>query len=231
MQAIILAGGFGTRLQSVLKDIPKPMAPVAGKPFLEYIIRYLSSNGVSKIILSVGYLHEVIYEYFKSDFEDTKIIYSIETKPLGTGGAIKAALPLTDENEILIINGDTYFDVSLQQFYSAHNSENAFMTMALKQMYSFDRYGIVGIDSNNHITSFIEKNYFESGMINGGVYILDKKRFMQISLPEVFSFEKDFLEKYYNNDFYGFVSDSYFIDIGIPEDYIRAQNDFERFNY
>jgi len=227
MQAIVLAGGFGTRLQGIVSDVPKPMASVAGKPFLLYIMNYLKANDIQKVVLSVGYLNEVIIDYFKYSYKDLEIKYSIENEPLGTGGGIKKALNYTDDNEVVIINGDTYYDVPIRQLRNMHKSKDAFLTIALKPMQNVDRYGSVEINPDNRIKKFIEKNFFAQGLINGGIYFLNKNRFNQIELPDIFSFEKDFLEKYYMHDFYGFISDGFFIDIGIPDDYKRAQHEFE----
>jgi len=160
MQAIILAGGFGSRLQSMVKDVPKPMASVAGRPFLDYILLYLKSNGIQKVVLSVGYLHEKIFDHFKYIFEDIELAYSIENEPLGTGGGIKKALSYTDDNDVLIVNGDTYFDVPILQMQNMHKSNDAFVTIALKPMQNVDRYGSVEINSDNRIIKFIEKKIF-----------------------------------------------------------------------
>ncbi|HYV95265.1 MAG TPA: HAD-IIIA family hydrolase [Chitinophagales bacterium] len=222
--AIILAGGFGTRLQSVVKDIPKPMAPIAGKPFLEYLLHYLSKHGIEKVILSVGYKWETIKNYFGDSYREMKLEYSIEDEPLGTGGAILKAVRSSDEKQFFIFNGDSFFNIDLKEFDLRHKTKDVRLSLALKRMRNFDRYGVVQTDSSNRIIAFEEKKFYDEGDINGGIYILHRDLFSGMNLPEKFSFEKDVMEKYCKEFFFsGFTFDDYFIDIGIPEDYRRAQ--------
>ncbi|GAB6072775.1 D-glycero-D-manno-heptose 1-phosphate guanosyltransferase [Venenivibrio stagnispumantis] len=231
-EAIILAGGLGTRLQSVVKDLPKPMADINKKPFLEYLFNYLNYFKIKKIILAVGYKKDIIKEYFGNKYKDIAIVYSEEKELLGTGGAIKQAIEFCEEQEILILNGDTFFDIDLNKFYDFHISKHSKLSLALKLMKNFDRYGAIEIDENKKIVAFLEKAYKQEGFINGGVYLLNKNFFMSLNFHEKFSFEKEFMEKYYKvYDFYGFPFDNYFIDIGIPEDYEKAKRDFENFKY
>lgn len=224
MEAIILAGGFGTRLQSVVKNVPKPMADINGKPFLAYLLDYVIRCGVGKIVLSVGYKKEGVMEFFGSNYKGIEIEYCTEDAPLGTGGAIKKALDLCSEKNILVLNGDTFFAVNLSGFVAAHHKSGSLASIALKPMERFDRYGSVVLDGDN-ITLFEEKKYCDRGFINGGVYVLSADISPMLNcLPDIFSFEKDFLEaKIANIKPYGFVDNGYFIDIGIPEDYERAK--------
>ena len=222
--AIVLAGGFGTRLQSVVKDIPKPMAPVAGKPFLEHLLQYLSQYGIEKSILSVGYKWETIKNYFGDSYGEMKLEYSVEDEPLGTGGAILKAVQSSDEEQFFVFNGDSFFNINLNNFNSKHQTLNSKLSLALKRMRNFDRYGVVRTDASNRIISFEEKKFYEEGDINGGIYILHRDLFSEMNLPERFSFEQDVMEKYFKElSFSGFSFEDYFIDIGIPEDYQRAQ--------
>ena len=230
--AIILAGGFGTRLQSVVKDLPKPMAPINGKPFLEFVLKYCAHHQLKKVVLSVGYKHESIHNYFGNKFQDIEISYCVDENPLGTGGAIKAAIKNVSEEHVLILNGDTFFNVNVAEFYTRHAKSNAICSIALKQMKNFDRYGIVSVDSENLISGFEEKAFRASGNINGGVYILNKNIEQHFPSEEKFSFEKDFMEKKFSDlKMKGFLFDDYFIDIGIPEDYNRAQHELAGFTY
>lgn len=223
MDAIVLAGGFGTRLKSVVSDLPKPMAPVKGKPFLEYVLRYLSEQNVNRVILSVGYKWEKIRDYFGASFDGLEIVYSIEDKPLGTGGAIKKALNFVEENDVFILNGDTYFPIDLVAMSKLHKHSEADITVALKLMEEYERYGSVVINDCCEIKGFIEKQYNKIGYINGGAYLLKANYINKLDLSDVFSFESDILEKYFNYDkFVGFVSKVDFIDIGIPDDYERS---------
>jgi D-glycero-alpha-D-manno-heptose 1-phosphate guanylyltransferase len=228
MDVIILAGGLGTRLRSVVHEVPKCMAPVCGNPFLSYLFRYLSRyQNIDNIILSVGYLKEVIIDWADKQELPFTVLYSPETEPLGTGGAIKQALKRVQSDEVLILNGDTFFDVDLNKFYAEHQAASAQLSIALKPMTEFNRYGNVSVNSQHIITAFNEKNYCEKGQINGGVYLLLTKNTLMNNLPQKFSFETEILQQQVDNQLiYGFVHDSYFIDIGIPEDYARANAEF-----
>lgn len=223
MEAIILAGGFGTRLKSVVSDLPKPMAPIGNRPFLAYILDYLLKQGISRVILSTGYKHEVIEDHFGDKYKELEVCYSIEKQPLGTGGAIKKALDLAKENAVLILNGDTFFNVDLQQLAESHSKLKSDLTLSLKPMENFDRYGVV-LTSGSRVIQFEEKKHVEKGNINGGIYLANRSLFDGITMPEKFSFETDFMEKYNQQlNFNVFISDGYFIDIGIPSDYEKAQ--------
>ncbi len=217
-EAIVLAGGLGTRLQSVVKDIPKPMADINGEPFLKYLLDYLSLNGIEKVVLSVGFRYEVIKDYFGNKYKNIELHYAIENEPLGTGGGIMNALNYTHENLVYLINGDTFFKVDLPELFQFHKQTKADFTLALKPMTDFDRYGTVEM-LQDRILKFNEKQYKDEGLINGGIYILNKYLLETLPFAQKFSFEKDFLEKYLNKFFInGCVIDNYFIDIGIPED-------------
>jgi D-glycero-alpha-D-manno-heptose 1-phosphate guanylyltransferase len=233
-QAIILAGGFGTRLRSVVSELPKCMAPVAGKPFLHYVIAHLQKEGIQDFIFSVGYKSESIIEYLKTyqpQFSIFNFKFSIEEEPLGTGGAIKLAAEKTSEKNILICNGDTLFNVHIDELNNFHLQHNSDCTLCLKPMNNFDRYGVVELDSDNSIILFKEKQLYKKGLINGGMYALNAENFSNKNLPEKFSFEKDYLEKFVGErKTYGIVQDEYFIDIGIPEDYKRAQDELRIIN-
>ncbi len=225
-EAIILAGGLGTRLRSVVSDVPKCMAPVNGIPFINFIISYLKNEGVERFILSLGYKSEIVIEYVNKTFPTLDIEYVIEDIPLGTGGAVKLACRKAKNEDVLILNGDTLFNINLKDFAEFHKDKKADFTVALKEMRDFSRYGSVETDKNFTIKAFHEKAYCEQGFINGGVYVLNVKCFLNEALPEVFSFEKDFLEKNIGKKkFYGLPCEYYFIDIGIPEDYERAQTE------
>lgn len=226
-EAIVLAGGKGTRLQSVVSDIPKPMAPVAGVPFLEHLLNRLVAYGISHTVLSVGYKSHLIEDYFKSDWKGMSITYAKEESPLGTGGGIALALKFCKTDDVLIFNGDTYFNLDLYKFSRSHIETNSSFTMALKLMDHPDRYGTVEVEGK-HVKQFLEKKEGKTqGLINTGVYALNRLKFSKLSFNEVFSFEKEFLEPFVKIwDFNAFVSDAYFIDIGIPDDYFKARARF-----
>ena len=231
MEAIVLAGGLGTRLRSVVSEVPKCMAPVAGKPFLWYLLTYLARYPeVHRVVLSVGYLREVIFEWIASVSGQFPfpIDYAVEEVPLGTGGGIRLALSKCTSDEVLVLNGDTMFDVDLPRMLQAHAERpDAAVTLALKPLQQFDRYGRVSLDAGGVITGFHEKQPCADGLINGGVYLVRRSRLDLSALPERFSFEKEVFEPHVAlRDLYGHVSEGFFIDIGIPADYQRAQFEF-----
>lgn len=230
-EAIILAGGFGTRLQEVVSNVPKPMAPVNSEPFLNYIFYKLKKEGIKTVVLSLGYLSEVIEEYYNNSFNGIELFYSIEKIPLGTGGGIKHALENCKQNEILVVNGDSFFNVPLQKFYQNHVSKNADCSIALRHVVNASRYGSVETDLKDRITSFQEKKEVEvSGNINGGIYILNKKHFLENTPSGNFSIEQNYFQALHKTEkFYGFPFHNYFIDIGIPESYKQANDDFKEF--
>ena len=228
MDVIILAGGLGTRLRSVVKDVPKCMAPVAGKPFLWYLLHQLSNYNVGKVVLSVGYLREVIMEWIdKGEYRwPFDIDYAIEEEPLGTGGGIRLATKKCESDDILILNGDTFFNIDLSAMLSTHRKNGKTMTIGLKPMKNFSRYGNVRTE-NGVVKEFKEKEPCKEGDINGGVYIISKKKLNMDNLPQKFSFETEVLQPLAAKDeIQAQVSSEYFIDIGIPEDYETADNTF-----
>lgn len=228
-EAIILAGGLGTRLRSVVSDLPKCMAPVAGQPFLKHVIRYLLSTGIEKFIFSIGYKHEIIEEFLNAEFPTLNYQLSIEEEPLGTGGAIQLACKRATEQNVIVVNGDTIFKAEIENAYSFHIEEKAECTLLLKPMKNFDRYGSVELNDDRSIKSFKEKQFLQTGDINAGIYVLHVESFADKDFPEKFSFEKDYLEKFYpQGKIFGIPEDSYFIDIGVPQDYERSQEELKQ---
>jgi D-glycero-alpha-D-manno-heptose 1-phosphate guanylyltransferase len=225
MEAIVLAGGLGTRLRSVINDRPKVMALVSGRPFLEYVILFLKKNGVTKFIFSLGYQSDKIIEFVTTSNLDIDYEFSIENIQLGTGGAIKKSLEFTNNENILVVNSDTYFNFDLMSMMLQHKLNNADFTIALKLLKNFDRYGTVEINDQLRISSFIEKKYTSDGFINAGYMILNRRKFNENTnnYPVSFSVETDLLQKISKLNIYGFKSTGFFIDIGIPEDYNFAQ--------
>lgn len=270
MEVIVLAGGLGTRLRSVVHEIPKCLAPVAGRPFLGYLLDCLVAQGVDHVVFSVGYLKEQVISFVQSKDWPFTYDFAVEDTPLGTGGGIRLALGLCQQDHVFVINGDTFYPVDLTNIPTDRP-----ITLALKPMKDFDRYGAVSVQaasagltaSENYfsesfpknqfsaaianpthadagfpknqfssaianpthagaylITEFHEKRHCEEGLINGGVYVIDRKRVDLSGLPEKFSFEKEVLEVGAAiGQIGGWVSDAYFIDIGVPEDYAKAQ--------
>jgi len=275
-EAIILAGGFGTRLAHIVSDVPKPMALVAGLPFLTYILSNLQKAGIDHVILCTGYKSYVISDYYRNSFSSIEYInftkqkrsstsakqqdsytsneqknlnpneditkrnfpleklkaisidYSIEETPLGTGGAVKAALNKLKGDEFFLLNGDTFFDIDYNKFFNEYINNPSILYLALSQQDDTSRYGTVIIDDNRNVLEFCEKGKNSGyGLINGGIYIVNKNIFSQTETPTCFSFENEILEKHYKNlNIKGLKFNSYFIDIGIPKDYFKAQEYF-----
>lgn len=222
-EAIILAGGLGTRLSTTVKDKQKVMAPVGGRPFLEYLLKDLKTKGFARIIFAVSYRHEQIKDFFGNSFESMEILYSVEASPLGTGGAIKQALGFCKENAVYVINGDTFFDVDYDALYNIFLRNHAKFALAAKEMPDCTRHSTLEIDENGKILNFTEKKPNKNGYINGGIYVIDRKAFEDFP-EDRFSFEKDLLEKE-KSSLYALVSKGYFIDMGIPEAYFRANTE------
>lgn len=230
-EAIVLAGGLGTRLRSAVPDLPKCMAPVNGVPFVDHLIHYLQHQGIKRFIFALGYKNEVFEVFLRNRFSPGEYRISVESEPLGTGGAILQASQLVEGENVLIVNGDTLFQVSLSKLATFHLDKKADCTIALKPMKTFERYGAVELNEDQSVSRFKEKQYFKAGLINGGVYTLFLPSFHKKQFSKKFSFEQDYLEQFYKKDrIFGWVQDSYFIDIGIPEDYNRAMVEFSSLN-
>ncbi|MEI7663170.1 MAG: nucleotidyltransferase family protein [Bacteroidota bacterium] len=231
MEAVILAGGFGTRLQPLVSDVPKSMAQINNRPFLEYLFDYLIAQGVSRAVLSVGYKHEIISAHFNNRYKTLDIDYAVETEPLGTGGGIRLALWKISEPRALVLNGDSIFRVDYRSMMEFHLKKRADATLALRKLGDTGRYGRVSVNRGRRITGFAEKNEESGpGFINGGVYIIEKLFLMEPEFRGRFSIEKECFERYFPySKLFGFPSGAYFLDIGIPEDYNKAQHEFEGF--
>ncbi len=227
-RCIILAGGLGTRLRSAVPDLPKCMAPVAGKPFLAHVLDHFIKQGIPEFIFSLGYRHEAIVEFLDKEYTQLSRRYVVEKEPLGTGGAIRLCCAALDDGDVLVVNGDTFFGIDLSSLETFHKARQADCTLCLKPMKNFERYGVVELDeATGMIRNFHEKKYYETGLINGGIYALETGHFKKIDWPQKFSFETDYLEKYHGErKIFGQVQDKYFIDIGIPEDFEKANIDF-----
>lgn len=224
MKVIILAGGKGLRLRKVVKDVPKPLAAIAGKPFLEYLILQLIKFGFRDIVFSVGYQKEAIKEYFGNGKKwRVSISYAEEKKPLGTGGAIKKAARLIDDKEFLVLNGDSFLDLDFNRLIEFHRRHKTIATLGLVRVDNLSRYGKVELNRKNRVIKFSEKKSTGKGIINGGVCVLNRKALVGIPTGKV-SFEKDILPGIIRQGVYGFVSNGFFVDIGVPEDYLRLSH-------
>lgn len=228
-EAIILAGGLGTRLREAVPELPKCMAPVGGLPFIRYVTDYFRKAGIGHFIFALGYKSNYFEEFFAAAFPPGAVTYSLslEQEPLGTGGAIRKACTLAKTDTALILNGDTFFRIELAALSAFHAQKDADCSLCLKPMRDFDRFGVVELDEKQQVVDFREKKHYASGLINGGVYALNTRRFLEEDLPEKFSFEKEYLERG-TRSLFGIVQDNYFIDIGIPEDYRRVQQEINQ---
>lgn len=227
-EAVILAGGLGTRLQSVLPDLPKCLAPVAGRPFLFHVINYWRSQGIERFVFSLGYKQELVQAYLAQQFPTLKYEVVIEAEPLGTGGAITLALQSCLQPQVLVLNGDTLFRGDLHAAARTHQEHAPTCTLLLKPLTHFDRYGVVNTDSSGQVHGFLEKQAVAAGQINAGVYLIDRHKMGEEELPLKFSFETDYLERFVaERKFMGLAQDVYFRDIGIPEDHRLADRELQ----
>ena len=235
MEAILLCGGLGTRLRSVVSDRPKPMADIAGKPFLHYLVKMLSESGVKHLIFALGYMGEQIEAYFKSGEEyGLSISYSYEESPLGTGGAIRNALSHVSGENVLVLNADTYFHTNYESLLKEQLKNKAAMTIAGRKIEDISRYGAILKDETGRILRWNEKmpsNQAEaprSGEINGGIYVMQKSLIEKIPEGKQ-SLENDCIPMWLKDGVYlqAILSDGYFMDIGIPEDYAQFRKDIE----
>jgi len=237
MEAIILAGGFGTRLASRLEGVPKSMAPVAGRPFLEILLAQLHRAGCTRAVLSVGHLHTVIQNHFGSSFNGMTVDYAIEPAPLGTGGAIRLALARAREPFVLVLNGDTLLEADYAGMMRFHINQGAEVTIAVVHHPDVARYGGVVIDGDR-VIGYEEKRRSGSGptqgptqgWISAGAYVFNRNIKWPAALPEKFSIELDFFAPQIARlRPAAYKVDGYFLDIGIPEDLDRAQTELARF--
>lgn len=228
IEAIVLAGGLGTRLREVVSDVPKPMAPIGNRPFLAYLLENLAKNGVTRVILSVGYMSEKIFEYFGDSYYGMSIAYSVEKELLGTGGAIKLALDLIKGDYAFIFNGDTYLNINLQLIDKLYNQHKELIIIGV-DVYNVGRYGKLTLDENNiYLTGFEENKENKSGLINAGCYVLDKKIFHGMATADKFSFERDFILKNLDKKKFKCIKvDGFFLDIGIPGDLEKLKEYFK----
>lgn len=230
--AIVLVGGLGTRLRSVFGSAPKCMAPIGDRKFLEYLFDWLNSWGLKEVILCVGYQGTAIQQWLDDvkQCNGLKISYSVETKLLGTAGAIKNAEHLGLGSLLLVLNGDSFVDVDLRDMLRFHRVRKALATIALVRAPDSSRFGSVQLGPRGEIKCFKEKDQSDmslsipqSHLINAGVYLFEKKILDYIAVAKPVSLEKDVFPKLVGAGLYGFESNGYFIDIGVPQDYRRAQ--------
>ncbi len=224
-KAVVLAGGLGTRLRDVVSNVPKPMAPVDNRPFLEYLLDYWAAQGIEEFFISVGYLKNSIVDHFGESYQGTKITYIKEDEPLGTGGGLLLAGQHIKE-DFLLLNGDTYIEVDLEKLFDRHVKNNSPWTMVLFETLDFDRYLGVKLSDKNIIKELNCSLDKSINLANGGVYMLSPKviEFFKMEIGKCLSLEQDLLQRYLDNgeNIYGHVAKGRFVDIGLPEDYKNA---------
>ena len=224
LDVVILCGGLGTRLQSVLKDKPKPMADFNNRPFLDLLIDYVGSFGFKRFILCSGHKGDLIQDYFENKNDGKTYITSQETSPLGTAGAIKLAEPLINSDVFLAMNGDSFCEIDLTSFMNSHHSKSALASVALAAMEDTSDYGGVDIGDSNEIISFHEKKSVpSSGWVNAGVYIFNKSILDRIPANKKGSLEQELFPSMAGNGLFGFTTQSQLLDIGTPERLERAR--------
>lgn len=222
LDSIVLAGGLGTRLRGVVPELPKALAPVNDKPFLDIILSSLSKWGcIEKVVIAAGYMADKIIERYRDTSRyNFKMLFSVEEELLGTGGAIKKALQQTETDSVLVLNGDSYVETDLHVLAKKHMETSASMTIVLREVDNASRYGRVKLNSDNRIECFEEKTPERSkGYINAGMYLIKRKLFDDVKDNNVISLEKELLPAFIKEGVFGYISSGKFIDIGIPETY------------
>lgn len=232
MKVVMLSGGLGKRLRAAINDKPKSMAPILGKPFLEYQIEHLKKYGMKEIVLCVGYLASQIQNYFKDGAEfKVDIQYAVEKKLLGTGGALKNSEPYLENGTFLALNADSYLEINLSDFLQYHKKKKSSVTIALTQVSETEKYGSVKMDGNNRITEFLEKDKERRPniMVNAGVYLFEREVLNYIPPGKKMSLERDVFPLLLKKKIplFGYLCSGYFIDIGTPQSYLQIQHHLE----
>lgn len=222
MEAIIVAGGQGTRLRSVVSDLPKCMAPVAGRPFLEWQLEMLGQHGFTRVVLALGYMASAVIAHFGESFKGIDLTSFVEREPLGTGGAIRNALGLLRSDHAHVLNGDTFLeaDVGILERLWAANKQTL---LVAREVSDASRYGRMQIDPDGRVSTFGEKSSAGPGLVNAGWYVLGKQELGSFPPLSAFSLEQDYLPAAVcERRVLAVVSPSWFIDIGVPDDYALA---------
>lgn len=223
LTAAILAGGLGTRLRSVVSDCPKVLADINGRPFLAYLLDQLATAGIKRVVLCTGFQASLVRDVLGDDHGGLQLSYSEETAPLGTGGALRLALPSLNSDPVLVLNGDSYCDVDLGAFSQFHQERQAEATVLLTQVPDVARYGKVRVDAEDRVLGFDEKGGTGPGWINAGVYLVEQSLLIGIPEGRSVSLEREMFPAWIGRRFYGCRQAGRFIDIGTPESYAQAK--------
>ncbi|CAK0749174.1 D-glycero-alpha-D-manno-heptose 1-phosphate guanylyltransferase [Gammaproteobacteria bacterium] len=231
-EAVILAGGLGTRLRPIVNDCPKCLAKIHGRPFITYLMDQIADAGISRVILCVGYMEAMMKTVLGSCYRSMELLYSTEQYPLGTGGALRLALSLLQTDSVIVMNGDSFCDLDLSEMFTVHKTRSAKLSIAVTSIDDVGRYGKVSMNSLGQITKFEEKGcYSGDGYINSGIYVINQEIIIKmIPAEQSVSLEKTIFPTMIDYGLYGFLTQGKFIDIGIPVDYFRAQNFFEKYS-
>ena len=225
--AAILAGGLGSRLRPAVSGRPKALANIGERPFLTYLFDQLLAAGARDVVLCTGYLGDQIRMIFGKSYDTLHLNYSQESTPLGTAGALRLALPLFNSNPVLVMNGDSYCDANLWEFWLWHAKRHAKATLVLTKVFDTERFGQVKVNTDGKITDFKEKGSGQgSGWINAGIYLLNRDFLEEIPLNRAVSLEREVFPSWIGRGLYGFQSEARFMDIGTPEAYSSAQSFF-----
>lgn len=223
-EAIVLAGGFGTRLRQVVPDCPKPMAPIAGRPFLEILLGTLARKGCGRVVLSLGFMAEKIVDHFGARFADMDIVHVVEDRPLGTGGGVRLALSKCDADHVFVFNGDTFLDLEVDRVERQWQANQRSIIVG-REVPDTARYGRL-LTADGRVIGFSEKGIGGPGLINAGCYVLKRGQLDRFDLNTPFSLEADYFAAVVSDmAIDAFVTAGQFIDIGVPEDFLRAQTE------
>jgi NDP-sugar pyrophosphorylase family protein len=224
MDVVVLCGGLGKRIRSITNDRPKPMLEIDNQPFLDILINYVSGSGFRRFILCLGYLGNFIKQHYQDKRNNLEILFSEEKEFLGTGGAIKNAEALIETSPFLVLNGDSFCQVDLRKFIKFHRSKEALVSIAVAKVENGYDYGVITLNGSQRIYKFSEKfKSNKNNFINAGVYLFQKESLLLMPANKKFSLERDFFPKLVDKEFYGYIIQGTFIDIGTPERYKNAK--------
>ena len=227
LTAVILAGGLGTRLRSVIPDQAKVMANVAGRPFLTYILDQIVRAGIKRAVICTGYLADSISTVLHDDYQGLQLVYSQETKPLGTAGALRNALPLIKTFPTLVLNGDSFVNVDLEQFVQFHFARRCPMTLTLAKKECSGAFGLVELGQDEEVKKFSEKEHTgKSAWVNAGMYLMDKQVIELIPKNQAVSLEQEILPKWVGRGLHGYPQEEELFDIGTPSSLSEAHSHF-----